>query len=47
MRTQLPEAPPIIQITDLHFRYKKAVRPVFAGLNLTVRPGERLTILGP
>jgi energy-coupling factor transport system ATP-binding protein len=38
---------PIIQITDLHFRYKKAARPVFAGLNLTVRAGERLTILGP
>ena len=32
---------------DLHFRYKKAARPVFAGLNLTVRAGERLTILGP
>ncbi len=40
-------ADPIIQITDLNFRYKKAVRPVFAGLNLTVRAGERLTILGP
>ncbi len=38
---------PIIQITDLHFRYKKAAGPVFGGLNLTVRAGERLTILGP
>ena len=37
----------IISITDLHFRYKKAVQPVFAGLNLTVRAGERLAILGP
>ena len=40
-------ADPIIQITDLHFRYKKAAQPVFGGLNLTVRAGERLTILGP
>ncbi len=40
-------ANPIIQITDLHFRYKKAAQPIFAGLNLTVQPGERLTILGP
>jgi len=38
---------PIIKITDLNFRYKKAVQPVFSGLNLKVRAGERLTILGP
>jgi energy-coupling factor transporter ATP-binding protein EcfA2 len=38
---------PIIKITDLSFRYKKAARTVFHGLNLTVRPGERLAILGP
>jgi energy-coupling factor transport system ATP-binding protein len=40
-------SPPIILITDLHFRYKKAAHPVFRGLNLTVRPGERLCVLGP
>jgi energy-coupling factor transport system ATP-binding protein len=38
---------PIIKITDLHFRYKKAARPVFHSLNLFVRPGERVAILGP
>jgi energy-coupling factor transport system ATP-binding protein len=38
---------PIIKITDLYFRYQKAPRPVFDGLNLTVRPGERVAILGP
>ena len=38
---------PIIKITDLYFRYKKAPRPVFDGLNLTVRPGERVCVLGP
>jgi energy-coupling factor transport system ATP-binding protein len=43
----LSEVDPIIKITDLHFRYKKAARPVFAGLNLTIRVGERLTVLGP
>ena len=37
----------IIKITDLYFRYKKAPRPVFDGLNLTVRPGERVAVLGP
>jgi len=40
-------AAPIIAITDLYFRYKKAPRPVFDGLNLFVRPGERLAVLGP
>jgi energy-coupling factor transport system ATP-binding protein len=38
---------PIIKITDLSFRYKKASRPVFDGLNLSVRPGERVCVLGP
>jgi energy-coupling factor transport system ATP-binding protein len=38
---------PIIKITDLYFRYKKSPRPVFAGLNLFVRPGERVAVLGP
>jgi energy-coupling factor transport system ATP-binding protein len=42
-----PGATPIITITDLYFRYKKALRPVFDGFNLTVRPGERVAILGP
>lgn len=43
----MSELKPIIRLTDLHFRYKRAVRPVFVGLNLMVRAGERLTILGP
>jgi energy-coupling factor transport system ATP-binding protein len=38
---------PIIEITNLYFRYKKASRPVFDGLNLFVRPGERVCVLGP
>src|SRR5512135_962289 len=43
----LSPADPIIKITDLHFCYKKAARPVFHGLNLSVHPGERVAILGP
>ena len=38
---------PIIRITDLYFRYKRAARPVFDGLSLEVKRGERLAILGP
>jgi energy-coupling factor transporter ATP-binding protein EcfA2 len=43
----LPNFDPIIKITDLYFRYKKGDRPVFRGLSLFVRPGERLAVLGP
>jgi energy-coupling factor transport system ATP-binding protein len=43
----LPKIDPIIKINDLYFRYKKAARPVFHSLNLTVRPGERVCVLGP
>ena len=41
------EARPIVKITDLAFRYRRGDRPVFNGLNLAVRPGERLAVLGP
>jgi energy-coupling factor transporter ATP-binding protein EcfA2 len=37
----------ILKITDLFFRYKKAASPVFSGLQLTVKPGERVALLGP
>ena len=47
MRSLLPKFDPIIKITDLYFRYKKAPQPVFDEFNLTVRPGERLAVLGP
>lgn len=47
METVLQGVDPIIKITGLHFRYKKAVAQVFAGLDLKVLAGERLAILGP
>jgi energy-coupling factor transport system ATP-binding protein len=31
----------------LFFRYKRAEQPVFDGLNLAIRPGERVAVLGP
>ena len=37
----------IVKITDLYFCYKKAARPVFQGLNLEIKAGERVAILGP
>jgi energy-coupling factor transport system ATP-binding protein len=46
-RESISTTDPILQITGLHFRYKKAPAPVFAGLDLEVKAGERLTILGP
>ena len=47
METLLPGVEPIIKISGLHFRYKKAVAQVFAGFDLEVLAGERLAILGP
>jgi len=38
---------PIVKITDLYFRYKRAATPVFQGLNLEIAPGERVAVLGP
>jgi len=37
----------IVKVTELCFRYKRAATPVFDGLCLKVRPGERLALLGP
>jgi energy-coupling factor transporter ATP-binding protein EcfA2 len=43
----LPKIAPIVAVNDLFFRYKRGARPVFAGLSLEVRHGERLVVLGP
>jgi energy-coupling factor transporter ATP-binding protein EcfA2 len=47
MRGFLPKIAPIITVNDLYFRYTRGTRPVFEGLSLEVRPGERLVVLGP
>lgn len=43
----MPKIDPIITISSLSFRYKKATTPVFEDLDLIVRPGEHLAVLGP
>ncbi len=43
----MPEDHVIVTVTNLYFRYKRAARPVFDGLSLSVAPGERLALLGP
>ncbi|WP_158283944.1 type I secretion system permease/ATPase [Pseudomonas sp. OV226] len=44
---QLPaEGPEVFRCHDLSFRYKKELPPVADGLELSVRPGERIAILG-
>jgi len=37
---------PILQYTDLHFRYAGAAQPALRGANLTVLPGQKLVLLG-
>jgi energy-coupling factor transport system ATP-binding protein len=37
----------MVKIHHLYFRYRKAARPVFDGLSLTIAPGERVAVLGP
>ncbi len=39
-------APPLIRFEDVRFSYAGADRPVLAGLNLEVRPGEVLALVG-
>lgn len=39
--------PPAVRLVNLAFRYRKSSRPVFQGLRLEVRQGERLAVLGP
>ncbi|GAA2738418.1 hypothetical protein GCM10010439_72380 [Actinocorallia aurantiaca] len=38
---------PHLVIEDLEYRYPGASRPAFSGLNLEVRPGERVALAGP
>lgn len=38
---------PLLSCRDLTFRYAKKAKPVFAGLDLTVAPGEAVLLMGP
>jgi cobalt/nickel transport system ATP-binding protein len=37
---------PILQYTNLHFRYVGVAQPALCGANLTVLPGQKLVLLG-
>ncbi|TYB55056.1 ABC transporter ATP-binding protein [Nonomuraea sp. PA05] len=41
-----PGLPPLVRFEDVSFTYPGASRPVLDRLNLTIRPGERLAIVG-
>ena len=35
-----------LELKDLHFTYPGSEKPTLAGINLIVRPGEKLALLG-
>jgi CCR4-NOT complex subunit CAF16 len=39
-------AAPVIEVRDLHFAYRGDPREVLAGVDLTVRPGHRVLVIG-
>jgi ATP-binding cassette subfamily C protein CydD len=39
--------PPAVDIRHLDFQYCGAGRPIFSNLNLSIRPGEHVALLGP
>ena len=39
-------APPVVRLENIGFAYTGARRPVLAGVNLTIQPGELLAIVG-
>lgn len=41
-----PSAPPTIRFENVSFTYPMAAQPVFVNLNLTLRPGESVAIVG-
>jgi len=41
-----PEATPLLRVTGLTFSFPGQAQPLFAGLDLTVRPGETVVIMG-
>jgi cobalt transport protein ATP-binding subunit len=43
---QAGEAPPVIEVKDLHFAYHDG-REVLRGIDLTVRQGEKVALVGP
>jgi ABC-type multidrug transport system fused ATPase/permease subunit len=42
----IPEGPYTIEFRNVSFRYPRSDREVYSGFNLTIRPGEKLGIVG-
>jgi energy-coupling factor transport system ATP-binding protein len=40
-------SPPLVEIEDLTFRYRRATEPAILDLSLTIEPGEVLLVAGP
>ena len=40
-------SPPLVEIEDLTFRYRRATEPAIRDLSLTIEPGEVLLVAGP
>jgi len=40
-------APPLLEIADLSFRYRRATEPALRNLSLTLEAGEVLLVAGP
>ena len=39
--------PPLVEIDDLTFRYRRATEPAIRGISLSIEPGEILLVAGP
>lgn len=46
MSTQPPQSPPLLDLSDLHFRYPGAQTDALRGLDLRVEPGEFVAVVG-
>jgi energy-coupling factor transporter ATP-binding protein EcfA2 len=43
----MPDAPPLVEVDGLTFRYRRATEPAIRDISLTVEPGEVLLVAGP
>jgi energy-coupling factor transport system ATP-binding protein len=43
----MPDAPPLVEVDGLTFRYRRATEPAIRDISLVVEPGEVLLVAGP